>query len=169
MCQRNLGADERCAVGQRTTTSATAPVSSSAPTGEHLRNQSRVVLHHGVHTHMKTSEQTPGPLTVGHPQHDTGRSLCLLARMRPRQRRQPAQMHCTPPTHTQSPRSPKWPAVPSHTSFQHSTKRLSTVRFKEFQQLPFSAHMFIHSHRNESPSGSIQHQHHFVQMEVSHG
>jgi len=118
---------------------------------------------------MKTSEQTLGPQTVGHPQHDTGRSLSLHARMRPRQRRQPAQRHCTPQTHTQSPRPPKWPAVPSHNFFQRSTERLNTVRFKEFQQLPFSAHMFIHSHRNESPSGAIQHQHHAVQMEVSHG
>ena len=116
---------------------------------------------------MKTSEQTLGPQTVGHPQHDTGHLPCLLVRMRPT--RQPARRHGTRQLHTQCPHPQKWPAVPSNTLFQRSTKRLNTVRFKEFQQLPFSAHMFIHSHRNESPSDAIQHQHHAVQMEVSHG
>jgi hypothetical protein len=159
----------RSTVSHRTTTNATAPALSSAPTREHPRNQSRVVLHPGVHTHMKPSEQTLGQQTVGHHQHDTRRSPRLLARMRPHQRRRPSRTHGMPPQHTQKPRSPQRPAVPGHAYFHRLPKRLNPVRCKEFQQLPFSAHMFIHVHRNESPIGSIRPQHNAVQMEVSHG
>jgi hypothetical protein len=53
--------------------------------------------------------------------------------------------------------------------FHHPHKRLNTARCKEFQQLLFSAHMSIHTHRNESPRGAIWRLHNTVQLEVSRG